>query len=142
MKKHLFVLIIFILGGCISMSVPSFVRTTNVEWSSIQLRDGIDYDRAFNEVLDVVAKRFEMEMISKDGGYARTGWIHTWNRRAAYTDNYRVRVIFKFSADYSRVDVKTEAQRKFGGNWHMGYDSELLQTIRTDVMGVVGRTAL
>lgn len=84
-----------------------------------------------------------MEMISKDGGYARTGWIHTWNKNNKYNDNYRVRVIIKFTADRSQIDMKTEAQRKNrSGEWESGYDTELLKTIRTDIMGVVGRTTI
>jgi hypothetical protein len=100
------------------------------------------YDQAWNEVLDVVAKRFEMDMISKDGGYARTNWIYTWNTSGSYTQKYRTRVIFKFSGDRTRVDLKTEAE--YGGepNWVKGYDTRLLSSMKQDIMGVVGRTVL
>ena len=81
-----------------------------------------------------------MEMISKEGGYARTGWIYTWNTKGIYTKKYRVRVIFKFSPDHSKVDIKTEAEILKGNNWITGYDTRLLNTIKTDIMGVVGRT--
>jgi hypothetical protein len=111
-----------------------------VSWSTIELRDDLSFDRAWNEVIDVIAKDFEMELISKDGGYARTGWIYTWNTAGRYTVKYRNRVIIKFSVDRKKVEVKTEAQ--FGGepNWRSGFDSRLLQTVKQDIMGVVGRT--
>ena len=145
MKKvviFLFIAIPFIISSCYVSSPATFVKATNVVWSSIQIRDNLDYDMAFGEVLDVVAKKFEMEMISKEGGYGRSAWIYTWNTDGVYNENYRVRVIFKFSSDHSKVDIKTDAEKKNGDYWYTGFDTRLLKTIKTDVMGVVGRTAL
>jgi len=138
MKNSILILLFIAFNSC---STSTFVKTSSVEWASIQIRDGLDYDRAWGEVLDVIAKRFEMEMISKEGGYARTGWIYTWLKNGVYTKNYRVRVIFKFSPDHQKVDVKTEAEKlDLNKNWISGYDTRLLQTVKTDIMGVVGRT--
>jgi hypothetical protein len=131
------------LQSCGVMKPSSFVQATDGgTWSSVYVREDLSYDKAFNEILDVVAKRFEMDMISKDGGYGRTNWIYTWNTKGKYTAKYRTRVVFKFSGDRTKVDLKTEAE--FGGepNWIKGYDTRLLQTIKQDVMGVVGRTTL
>lgn len=146
MKKivsvSVFVILISLLQSCGSFAPSSFVRT-QAGWSSIFIREDLPYDKAFNEVLDVCAKRFEMDMISKEGGYGRTQWSYTWNKKGKHTDNYRARVIFKFSADRTKVDIKTEAE--FGGepNWEKkGWDSKLLQTVKEDIMGVVGRTTL
>nr|NQU88858.1 hypothetical protein [Bacteroidota bacterium] len=139
-KKITFVVSILLISGC--MTTTTFVQTARVEWSTIQIREGLDYDHAWGEVLDVVTKRFEMEMISKDGGYARIGWIYTWLMNGQYTDNYRVRVIFKFSPDGRNVDLKTEAEKLVSKTWITGYDTRLLQTIKTDIMGVVGRTTM
>ena len=124
-----------------ALAQKHFVKAANGgDWSSILIRDGLDYDRAFNEVLDVIAKRFEMDMISKDGGYGRTNWIYTWNAKKKYTEKYRVRVIFKFSADRSKVEIKTEAES--GKKRKKGFDIELLETVKKDISGVVGRTVL
>jgi len=125
------------------MTPSGFVKATDGGiWSSIQIREDLTFDKAFNEVLDVCAKRFEMEMISKEGGYARTNWIYTWNDKGNYSKKYRTRVIFKFSADRTKVDLKTEAE--FGGEskWIRGFDTRLLQTMKQDIMGVVGRTTM
>lgn len=147
MKKTLsvfaFILAISLFQSCGSVKPSSFVKATDGgTWSSIFVRENLSYDKAFNEVLDVCAKKFEMDMISKDGGYGRTQWIYTWNAKGKYTEKYRTRVIFKFSADRTMVDIKTEAE--FGGepNWIKGYDTRLLQTMKQDIMGVIGRTTL
>ena len=129
--------------SCGAVKPRSFVKATDGgSWSSILLREDLTYDQAFNEVLDVIARRFEMDMISKEGGYGRTNWSYTWNDRGTYTQKYRTRVIFKFSSDRKKVDIKTEAE--FGGepNWIRGFDTRLLSTIKQDISGAVGRTVL
>lgn len=123
-----------------SCTPTNFIRTSDASWSTVQLRENIEFDEAWNQVIDVLAKKFEMEMISKEGGYARTNWIYTWNTKGTYTENYRNRVILKFSPDRTKVEIKTEAQFGAEGKWKNGFDSRLLQTVKQDIMGVVGRT--
>ena len=94
------------------------------------------------EVIDVVARRFEMDMISKDGGYGRTNWCYTWNDNGKFTEKYRTRVIFKFSNDRKKVDIKTEAEFGGGTSWIRGFDTRLLSTIKQDISGAVGRTVM
>jgi len=38
------------------------------------------------------------------------------------------------------VRLRTDAQFKDGDNWVMGVDSRLLTTLKTDLMGKLGRT--
>lgn len=147
MKKIIFLLSVGVLfmffQSCWTMKPSSFVQATDGgTWSSVLVRENLSYDKAFNEVLDVIAKRFEMDIISKDGGYGRTNWVYTWNDKGKYTKKYRTRVVFKFSPDKSKVDIKTEAE--FGGEakWIKGWDTRLLNTVKQDVMGVIGRTVL
>ena len=118
-----------------------FIKTNEVGWSSIQLREGLKYDKAFDDILDVIAKRFEMDIISKEGAYARSQWSYRWGVDGG--DSYRTRVIFKFSPDKTKVDVKTEAEwKKTGSTWQLGYDTRLLETIKQDIMGVVSRVTM
>jgi allantoicase len=138
MKKIFSLLAITIL--ITSCAPTNFIETSDVNWSTVQIRDDLEFDKAWNQVIDVLAKKFEMAMISKDGAYARTGWIYTWNTKGKYTNDYRNRVIIKFSPDRKQVEIKTEAQYGSEGKWKNGYDSRLLKTIKQDIMGVVGRT--
>lgn len=138
MKKVIVFLLISVV--LISCAPSDFVQTSDVSWSTIPLRSNITIDKAWDAVIDVVAKKFEMELISKDGLYARTGWFYTWNTKGIYTRNYRNRVIIKFSVDKNNVEVKTEAQYGKDRRWKNGFDSRLLKTIKQDIMGVVGRT--
>jgi len=134
--------IIFVATGCsIFMKRPeSFIRMSEPTWASIEIKSGITSENAWQQVVDVLAKKFELEMISKEGGYVRTAWIYTWWKQGEITSEYRVRVIVKFSANWEKVDVKTEANYLRKGVWELGYDTRLLETVKTDIMGVVGRT--
>jgi len=117
-------------------------NTEGATWASILIREDLTYDKAFDEVLDICAKRFEMDLISKEGGYGRSQWIYTWNDKDKYDTKYRTRIVFKFSPDKTKVDIKTEAE--YGGerNFEKGWDTRLLQTMKQDIMGVVGRTTM
>ena len=124
----------------------TFIESVDeVGWSTILIRESIKYDDAYNEVLDVIAKHYEMDMISKEGGYGRSNWIITQRRpydNTTITTTYKTRVMFKFSADRTKVDIKTEAQFNNGMDniWRIGYDGELLRTIKQDIEGTIGRT--
>lgn len=131
--------ITIVLAGCASMP-ESFVQVTEPTWASVEIKKDISSERAWQEVVDVLAKKFELEMISREGGYVRTSWIYTWWKVGEFTANYRVRAIVKFSADWDKVDIKTEANYLKGDIWRVGFDTRLLQTVKTDIMGVVGRT--
>ena len=134
---------IILFSSCGASKPTSFVKSASGgEWSSILIRDDVSFDKAFNEVVDVVAKRFEMDMISKDAGYGRSQWSYTWNDKGKYLDFYRTRVIFKFSSDRTKVDIKSEAEYLTKKGWVLGFDTRLLETIKRDVMGVVSRTTM
>ena len=136
------VFLVGLLAVCVTacMAPKSFVRIMEPAWSSVEVRLDMTYEDAWKEVLDVLAKKFEIEMISKDGGYVRTSWIYTWWKAGKITEKYRVRAIVKFSAKRDKVDIKTEANYLEGGEWIVGTDTRLLKTVKTDIMGVVGRT--
>ena len=98
------------------------------------------YEQAWREAIDVLARKFDIEVISKEGGYIRTAWIYSWWKSGVLTENYRVRALVKFTPDRTQTDVKTEANYKRGGSWILGTDTLLLDTVKSDLMGVIGRT--
>lgn len=124
------------LTGC--MAPKTFVKTIEPTWASVELRTDVPYERAWAVVVDTLVKRFDLEVLSKEDGYIRTSWLYTWTGKVM--ENYRVRVTAKFSPDKTKCEIKSEAEYGGAGNWIMGYDSRLLQTIKTDAMGTIGRT--
>lgn len=138
MKKRIMMMLFLGLVGFGCTAPKTFVKTLEPTWASVELRTDIKYDRAWAAVVDALVKRFDIEILSKEDGYIRTSWLYTWTGEV--NENYRVRVTAKFSPDRTVCELKSEAEYGGPGNWVMGYDSRLLVTLKTDVMGTIGRT--
>lgn len=125
---------------CLSSCMPpvTFVKTLEPTWFSIEIRPDIEFEDAWDSVVDTLTKRFDMAVLSRKDGYMRTTWLYSWT--GAMSENYRVRVTVKFSPDRAKCNIKTEAEYGGAGTWIMGYDSRLLRTVKTDIMGAIGRT--
>ena len=131
--------ILIVLTGIVGCANPkTFVRTLEPAWASVEVRDDLSYTNAWNAVVDTLVKRFDLEILSQPDGYVRTTWLYSWTGKVS--ENYRVRVTAKFAPDHTKVEVKSEAEFGGPGEWVQGYDSRLLETVKTDIMGKVSRT--
>jgi len=127
-----------LIAGC--ASVPrTFVQTLEPTWASVKVRPEVKYDTAWASLVDVLVKRFDVEVMSKEDGYVRTGWLYSWTGKVS--ENYRVRVTAKFSPDRTKVELKSEAEYGGAGNWVIGYDTRLLETLKEDVVVRMGRAS-
>lgn len=115
----------------------SFVQTLEPSWANIEIIEGMEYDKAWSSVVDLLVRQFDIEVLSKENGYLRTNWLYSWT--GELREDYRVRVTVKFSQDKSKVEVKSEANYYTSGGWVIGSDTVLLQTLKTDIMGTIGR---
>jgi hypothetical protein len=120
------------------LAPTTFTRTLEPTWAGIEIRPELGYENAWNAIVDLLARRFDLEVISKDNGYVRTNWLYTWT--GVMSEDYRVRVTVKFAPDHSKLEVKSEAQFRDVSGWVLGTDEALLQTLKTDIMGSVGRS--
>ena len=145
MKNTIKILILAILVSIPqACSTPNtFVRTMDPNWNVVQIRDDLTYDEAWNSVVDLISKKFDIEILSKEDGYLRTGWSHSWT--GELDEAYKVRAIIKFTPDQTRLEIKSEAHHYssgfmgMGSGWEMGTDERLVTTLRSDIMGKVGR---
>lgn len=119
---------------------PRSFNSAPPSWSNFTLREDLGYDHAWDMLFEVLVSTFDLEEIDKDDGYLRTAWLNTWS--GAYLENYRVRVIAKFTPDRTGIRIRTEALFLSPGTgmWLFGTDDRLTATIKTDVMGTLGRT--
>ena len=123
----------------------TFIRTSSPGWNMIEIRDEVSYDEAWKSVVDLIAKKLDIEILSKEDGYIRTGWLSSWTGKL--TQNYKVRSLIKFNPDKHIVEVKSEAQFYDGGyfgigaGWVMGTDELLSTTLASDIMERVGKVS-
>jgi len=115
----------------------SFYKTMEPAWAIVELREGVQDEDAWNKVRDILIRKFDIEVIEREDGYLRTGWLYTWT--GEYRADYRVRVTVKFQTPEKKIEIKTEAQYGREGQWIQGYDTGLLSLIKTDIMGGVGK---
>ena len=130
-----------VLAAC---APTTFVRTMEPNWNTIEVRKDLTGDQAWDAVVDLTARRFDIEVLSKEDGYLRSGWSYSWTGKI--NQFYKVRTVVKFSPSKDKVEIKSEAHyyspgiAGFGQGWQMGTDERLTSTMRTDVMGKIGRT--
>lgn len=139
MKKRIIsygLLLVFVLAS-VGCAPRTFIRTMSPGWASIEIRHDVPYDKAWATMVDLLVRRFDLEILEKDDGYIRTAWIYTWTGRV--NQRYRVRVTVKFSNDKRKVDVKSEAGYMTARGWRVGTDTLLTSTLKTDIMGSIGR---
>ncbi len=135
MKKYLlFVFSVFLLTGCAS---TNSWHKGQAEWMRVQIHENFDYNKAFSTALDLLSEKYEMEMINKDGGYARTTWNYYRKSNGRQDDKKRVRVTLKFNHDRTQCSIKTEVQKSKKDEWINGYDTKLGQQIREDIQGIL-----
>ncbi len=129
---------VLFVSGCATTAPRSFSRTRAPSWATIEVRDTLEYDRAWDTVIELLVTNFDLASVLREDGYVRTDWLYTWS--GAYSSHYRVRVAVKFSPDRRELRFRPEAQFLAGKNWRIGTDARLVSTIKTDLMGTVGRT--
>jgi len=115
----------------------TFVQTLEHSWASIEVAGNIEYEKAWSAVVDLLVRKFDLEVLSKENGYLRTTWLYSWT--GELREDYRVRVTIKFSFDKSKVEIKSEANYQRASGWVIGSDTALLQTLKSDIMGTIGR---
>lgn len=107
------------------------------EWMRVQIHENFDFNKAFATALDLLTEKYEMEMINKDGGYARSAWNYYRKAKGVVDQKARVRVTLKFNHDRTQLSVKTEVQRLIKGEWVDGYSDVLGRQTRDDIQGVL-----
>jgi len=110
----------------------SFVQIVEPGWESVEIAEGVEYDKAWASIVDLLVKKFDIEVLSKENGYVRTAWLYTWT--GEMRKDYRVRATIKFSQDRSKIEIKSEANYHTGKNWIIGSDTALLETLKADIM--------
>jgi hypothetical protein len=125
--------------GCASSSAPNSFQRGSSGDTTILLRQGLDFDRAFREVAFILNRHgFETEMLQPEVGYIRTRWSYTWNDKSTNIEWYRVRIICNFNPGRTQLILKAEAEYLDDDKWIQGFDTRAIETLRTDLNNSVG----
>ncbi len=138
------------LSAC--MSYPPIPPSTFVAalagWKTIELRPELiaDPNQAWQTTVDSVAMNWPIEVLDKDSGYIRTGYIVTSGTHVSeqwqYYWTYSSRLILKFPTGNPKdtVTVKTETVWCNGRATFGGYDTGFSEDVMSLLHGRLGRT--
>jgi hypothetical protein len=123
---------LFIFNGCGTGAPESFMRMTKQYWEVVDVKPSVKYDDAWQRVVYIVTKKFELEMISKEDGYVRSAYGPSYFSEDMTNDKYQVRIVAKFTPDRKKVEYKIESRIWDGKIWQNGSDVRVAANMRKD----------
>ena len=140
MRKFIFILsALILLFGCASQKPQSFNPVSDPKWAFFDIREDIDYDEAWQTINSILVKHYSLDLINKEIGYVRTSWRYGYNEE--YQGKYRSMVEIKFVPDHTQLKMRTISHYKKETYWVQGTDSKLISSLKSDVLGRLGRTS-
>jgi hypothetical protein len=121
-----------LFNGCGTGAPESFMRMTKQYWEVIEVKASVKYDDAWQRVIYIVTKKFELEMISKEDGYVRSAFGPSYFSEDMTNDKYQVRIVAKFTPDRKKVEYKIESRIWDGKIWLNGSDVRVAANLRKD----------
>ncbi len=121
-----------LFSGCGTGAPESFMRMTKQYWEVVDVKQSIKYDDAWQRVIYIVTKKFELEMISKEDGYVRSAYGPSYFTEDLANDKYQVRIVAKFTPDRKKVEYKIESRIWDGKIWLNGSDVRVATNMRKD----------
>jgi hypothetical protein len=121
----------------------SFIVTHDAtgDWRIIEIRNDLigKKDTIWSVLVDTVSTKYDLETLSKETGYLRSSWKHTYIYNEQIISNYRSRIVVKIDDVKPELKIKVESNWLSDRGWLQGYDTILLKDIYSDIQGKVGR---
>jgi hypothetical protein len=133
------VLLMLGVAGCQTRAPESFMRH-NPNWFVIPLTEKLSQEMAWQRIVDMLSKSYDLEVLNKDSGYVRTAWkdVVSVTKKGLVKASYRKRVTAKISIDQHTLEMKCEAQWWTNGYYETGYDEVDQNTLKGDVAAILG----
>lgn len=119
-------------NGCGTGAPNSYIQMDKQFWDVVEVNPKITYDDAWQRVVYIVTKKFELEMISKEDGYVRSAYGPSYFSEDLKNNHYKVRIVAKFTPTRKKVEFKIDAQVFDGKVWINGSDARVAANIRKD----------
>lgn len=126
------------LFGCGTGAPESFMRMTKQYWEIVTIKPSINYNDAWERVIYIITKKFELEMISKEDGYVRSAFGASYFTEDMQNDKYQVRIVVKFTPDHKKLEFKIESRIWDGKIWQNGSDVRVAANMRKDFLNSLG----
>ena len=143
MRKYFYVLLaclaLMMVMGCGKKRPQTFNPVSDPSWSTFEIRESITYEQAWQTINDTLTNHYQLDFVNKDIGYVRTRWRYGYNED--YEGKYRSMVELKFSPERNKLRLRTTSHFKKDDYWVEGTDSKLISSLKSDILGRIGRTS-
>ncbi len=130
--------LILMFAGCGLGAPESFMQMNRQYWESMDIKSTIKYDDAWQRVIYIITKKFELEMISKEDGYVRSSYGQSYFSEDIQNERYQIRIVAKFTPDRKKFEFKIESRMWDGKIYHHGSDVRIAANMRKDFLNSLG----
>lgn len=127
-----------LLAGCGLGAPESFMQMNKQYWESMDVKASVKFDDAWQRVIYIITKKFELEMISKEDGYVRSSYSQSYFSEDMHNERYQIRIVAKFTPDKKKFEFKIESRMWDGKIWHNGSDVRVAANMRKDFQNSIG----
>ncbi|MCK9408577.1 MAG: hypothetical protein WCX28_06530 [Bacteriovoracaceae bacterium] len=127
-----------LLSGCGLGAPDSFMQMNKQYWETMDIKQSVKYEDAWQRVIYIVTKKFELDMISKEDGYVRSAYCQSYFSEDMQNERYQIRIVAKFTPDRKKFEFKIESRIWDGKIWHNGSDVRVAANMRRDFMNSIG----
>ncbi len=124
--------------GCSLGAPESFMQMNRQYWETMTIKPGIAYEDAWQRVIYIITKKFELEMVSKEDGYVRSSYGPSYFSDDLLNDKYQIRIVAKFTPDRKKFEFKIESRIWDGKIYHNGSDVRVASNMRKDFHNSIG----
>ena len=129
---------LFCLAGCGLGAPDSFMQMNRQYWETMDIKSSVKYEDAWQRVIYIITKKFELEMISKEDGYVRSSYGQSYFTEDLQNERYQIRIVAKFTPDRKKLEFKIESRMWDGKIWHNGSDVRVAANMRKDFLNSLG----
>ena len=138
LTRFLLAVTVVAFAGCGLSAPDSFMQMNRQYWETLDVKPAVKYDDAWQRVIYIITKKFELEMISKEDGYVRSSYGQSYFTEDIQNERYQVRIVAKFSPDRKKFEFKIEARVWDGKIYHNGSDVRVAANMRKDFLNSIG----
>lgn len=132
-------LLVIMVFGCGAKTPQSFNPVSTPSWSVLEIREDIGYDSAWQTINEILINNYRIDFLDKEIGYIRTPWRYEFDQE--YEGKYRSLVEVKFSPERDQLKIRAVSNYKKEGYWIEGTDAEIISSLKSDILGHLGRTS-
>ena len=130
--------LLVIVAGCGLGAPDSFMQMNRQYWETMDIKASVKYEDAWQRVIYIITKKFELEMISKEDGYVRSAYGQSYFTEDLQNEKYQIRIVAKLTPDRKKLEFKIESRMWDGKIWHNGSDVRVAANMRKDFLNSLG----